>query len=250
MPTSGGVLKTLLAWTRSDSVRGRPSEMFLMSVMFTRTWPGPITVLRPASPNASPGGTTKAAVLNQRAIVGSAITTRARPVTLARSVPFTPRATSPKSPDDARGEGRARLRSTACRSTPSRRSRSRACPRAATCGRARSAARRSQSAARTWRRSKLERPALGREVLVVLRHHHRPAADRGGVVDRLAVGVAEAAAEAVGQCACARAACPRAGSTWPPTTPRGRARRPGCAARAGRGWARAAGRGRSPWVPV
>src|SRR4029079_14444963 len=97
MASSGGVLKTLLAWMRMDSVRGRPRSMFLTRPMFTRKVPGPMIVLRPASPNVPSAGTTKAAVLNQRAMPGSG-TVIGCPVTSSRSVPFTPRATSPKSP--------------------------------------------------------------------------------------------------------------------------------------------------------
>src|ERR1041385_1217385 len=92
-----GVLNTFVACTRTSRPLVSPRLNVFATAMFTNQVLGPSIVFRPASPNVPAGGATKAAMLNHSATLGSAIEIGA-PVVLARSVPFTPLATSVKLP--------------------------------------------------------------------------------------------------------------------------------------------------------
>src|ERR1700683_2839314 len=88
------MLKMLVACARNSSVRDSFSGMILVKAMSNNFVPGPMMLLRRASPYWLVGGAANAAVLNHSPIVGCDKLTDWPGTMLARMVPLVPRATS------------------------------------------------------------------------------------------------------------------------------------------------------------
>src|SRR5208282_169847 len=88
------MLKMLVACARNSSTRDSFRGKIFVNAMSNTLLPGPMMLLRRASPNCPGGGATNAAVLNQSVMDGLAKLTDCPGTKSGRNVPFVPRFTS------------------------------------------------------------------------------------------------------------------------------------------------------------